>query len=170
MSVDRIAAEIEPQIPGLRRYAYALTRNHAAADDLVQDTLERALSRWLLRHRDGDLRAWLFAILRNHYLGQLRQMKRRGAHVTLEDAPPLPVRAQQESNLEAKDLLAALGHLPEDQQSLLLLVGIEDFSYQQTAGILGIPLGTVMSRLSRARTRLRDILDKGQVTLLRRVK
>jgi RNA polymerase sigma-70 factor (ECF subfamily) len=168
--VDNIAAAIEPQIPGLRRYAYALTRDHAAADDLVQDTLERALSHWLLRRRDGDLRAWLFTIQRNLYLGQLRQSKRRGAHVTLDEAPPLPQRAQQETVLEAKDVLAAFDLLPEEQQSLLLLVGVEDFSYQQTAGILGIPLGTVMSRLSRARARLRDILDKGQVTFLRRVK
>jgi RNA polymerase sigma-70 factor (ECF subfamily) len=168
--VDKIAAEIEPQIPSLRRYAYALTRNHAAADDLVQDTLERALSHWLLRRRDGDLRAWLFAILRNLYLGQLRQAKRRGPHVALDAVPPLPQRAQQETVLEAKDVLAALDHLPEDQQSLLLLIGIEDFSYQQTAHILRLPVGTVMSRLSRARARLREILDKGQVTLLRRVK
>lgn len=170
VSVDKIAADVEPQIPALRRYAYALTRNHAAADDLVQDTLERALSHWLLRRRDGDLRTWLFAILRNLYLGQLRQAKRRGPHVTLDAAPPLPQRPQQEAVLEAKDVLAALGHLPEEQQSLLLLIGIEDFSYQQTASILGIPMGTVMSRLSRARARLREILDKGQVTLLRRVK
>ena len=73
--MDRIASEIEPQIPALRRYAHALTRDSAAADDLVQDTLERALSRWYLRRRGGDLRAWLFTIQRNLYLGDLRRGK-----------------------------------------------------------------------------------------------
>ena len=170
VTADRIADAIEPQIPALRRYAYALTRDHAAADDLVQDTLERALSHWLLRRPDSDLRAWLFAIQRNLHLGQLRRTKRRGPHLALEDAPPLPTRPLQESALEARDLLAAFAHLPEEQQSLLLLVGVEDFTYQQTATILGLPLGTVMSRLSRARAQLRDILDKGHMTFLRRVK
>lgn len=168
--MDRIGSEIEPQIPALRRYAYALTRDSAAADDLVQDTLERALSRWYLRRRDGDLRAWLFAIQRNLFLGDLRRAKRHGPHVHLDDAPPVPTRPAQEAELEAKDVLAALGHLPEEQQSLLLLIGVEDLSYQQTADILDLPLGTVMSRLSRARARLRGILDKGQVTFLRRIK
>lgn len=173
--MDRIGSEIEPQIPALRRYAYALTRDSAAADDLVQDTLERALSRWYLRRRNGDLRAWLFAIQRNLFLGDLRRAKRRGPHlhlddVHLDDAPPVPTRPAQEAVLEAKDVLAALGHLPEEQQSLLLLIGVEDLSYQQTADILDLPLGTVMSRLSRARARLRGILDRGQVTFLRRIK
>lgn len=168
--MDRIAAEIEPLIPALRRYAYALTRDHALADDLVQDTLERALSRWYLHRRDADLRAWLFAILRNIFLGQLRRARRRGPHVNLDDAPVLSVRANQESDIEAKDLLSALAQLPEEQQSLLLLVGVEDLSYRQTADIMGIPLGTVMSRLSRARAKLRDLVDKGQVAFLRRVK
>jgi len=170
VSVDPIAAELEPQIPALRRYAYALTRDHAAADDLVQDTLERALSRWLLRRQGGDLRAWLFAIERNLFLGQLRRRQRRGVHITLDEAPPLPTRPLQEADLEAKDFLAAFAHLAEEQQSLLLLVGVEEFSYQETANVLGLPIGTVMSRLSRARARLRDILDKGQVSFLRRVK
>jgi RNA polymerase sigma factor (sigma-70 family) len=168
--MDRIAGEIEPLIPALRRYAYALTGDHALADDLVQDTLERALSRWLLRRRDGDLRAWLFAIERNVFLGQLRQAKRRGPHVNIDDAPALPVRAHQETEIEARDMMAALSQLPEEQRSLLLLVGVEDLTYQQSADILGIPLGTVMSRLSRARARLRDLVDKDPVAFLRRVK
>lgn len=168
--MDRIAAEIEPLIPALRRYAYALTRDHALADDLVQDTLERALSRWYLHRQGADLRAWLFAILRNFFLGQLRQAKRRGSHINLDDAPAMAVRANQETDIEAKDMISALAQLPEEQQSLLLLVGVEDLTYQQTADIMGIPLGTVMSRLSRARAKLRDLIDKGQVAFLRRVK
>ena len=82
----------------------------------------------------------------------------------------MPTRPAQEAELEAKDLMAALGQLSEEQRSLLLLVGVEDLSYQQAANILGLPLGTVMSRLSRARARLRSIVDKEQVTFLRRVK
>lgn len=168
--LDRLAAQLEPEIPRLRRYAYALTHDHAQADDLVQDTLERALSRWYLKRADGDLRAWLFAILRNLYLAELRRSRRRGAHLNIEDAPPLAKVASQESEMEAKDMLAALAQLPEEQQSLLLLVGVEDLSYQETARVLGVPIGTVMSRLSRARAKLRATLESGQAVLLRRVK
>lgn len=168
--MDKLAALLEPQIPHLRRYAYALTRDHALADDLVQDTLERALSRWYLKRDEGDLRAWLFAILRNHYLGDLRRARRRGPHLALDAAAEPGMAPTQEHEAEVRDMLAALGQLPEEQQSILLLVGVEDFSYQETARILGIPLGTVMSRLSRARSRLRELLEGGKVTILRRVK
>ncbi len=161
---------LEPLIPSLRRYAYALVREHAAADDLVQDTLERALSRWSSRRPDGDLRAWLFAILRNLHVGGHRQAQRRGASVAIDDADPADPAAGPDAMLEAHDVLAAVDQLPEEQKSLLLLVGVEDFSYDEAARILGLPVGTVMSRLSRARKRLRSILEKGPVTLLRRVK
>lgn len=164
------AALLEPLIPSLRRYAYALVRDHDAADDLVQDTLERALSRWYLRRDGGDLRAWLFTIQRNLHINAYRSTRRRGTHVPL-DMTPLPgVAASQESALEAQDVLSALDQLPEEQKSLLLLVGVEDFSYEAAARILDVPLGTVMSRLSRARQKLRSVLDMGRATLLRRVK
>ena len=163
-------ALLEPLIPALRRYAYALVRDHDAADDLVQDTLERALSRWLLRRPHGDLRAWLFTIQRNLFIGVWRQNKRHGTHVTLDDAVLPGTAAQQEAGLEVQDVLSALDQLPEEQKSLLLLVGVEDFSYDDAARILGLPIGTVMSRLSRARQRLRSILETGHATLLRRVK
>ena len=116
-------ALLEPLIPALRRYAYALVRDHDAADDLVQDTLERALSRWTLRRRDGDLRAWLFTIQRNLHVSALRQGQRRGAHVELDEATTPSSAAQQESGLEVQDILATLDQLPEEQKSLLLLVG-----------------------------------------------
>ena len=163
-------ALLEPLIPALRRYAYALVRDHDAADDLVQDTLERALSRWTLRRRDGDLRAWLFTIQRNLHVSALRQGQRRGAHVELDEATTPSSAAQQESGLEVQDILATLDQLPEEQKSLLLLVGVEDFSYDDAAKIMGVPLGTVMSRLSRGRQRLRALLETGRTTLLRRVK
>lgn len=163
-------ALLEPLIPALRRYAYALVRDHDAADDLVQDTLERALSRWTLRRSDGDLRAWLFTIQRNLHVSALRQGQRRGAHVELDEATTPSTVAQQESGIEVQDILATLDQLPEEQKSLLLLVGVEDFSYDDAARIMGVPLGTVMSRLSRGRHRLRALLETGRTTLLRRVK
>ena len=151
-------ALLEPLIPALRRYAYALVRDHDAADDLVQDTLERALSRWTLRRRDGDLRAWLFTIQRNLHVSALRQGQRRGAHVELDEATTPSSAAQQESGLEVQDILATLDQLPEEQKSLLLLVGVEDFSYDDAAKIMGVPLGTVMSRLFYARKKLQEQL------------
>ncbi|WP_425067906.1 sigma-70 family RNA polymerase sigma factor [Reyranella sp.] len=163
-------ALLEPLIPALRRYAYALVRDHDAADDLVQDTLERALSRWALRRSDGDLRAWLFTIQRNLHVSALRQGQRRGVQVELDEATTPSSAAQQESGIEVQDILATLDQLPEEQKSLLLLVGVEDFSYDDAAKIMGVPTGTVMSRLSRGRQRLRALLETGRTTLLRRVK
>lgn len=161
---------IEPLIPALRRYAYALVREHATADDLVQDTLERALRHWSSRRADGDLRAWLFTILRNLHIGRYRQAQRRGPTVEIDEADLAGTAPSQDATVEAHDVLAALQQLPEEQKSLLLLVGVEDFSYDQAARILNLPMGTVMSRLSRARKKLRSIVEGGRVTLLRRVK
>jgi RNA polymerase sigma factor (sigma-70 family) len=167
-------ALLEPLIPALRRFAYALVREHDAADDLVQDTLERALSRWGQRRPDADLGAWLFAILRNLHVSSLRRRQRRGPHVEIDDAAPPAVAARQEAGLEMQDVLAALDQLPEEQKSLLLLVGVEDLSYEDAARVMGVPAGTVMSRLSRGRQKLRSILETGletgRTTLLRRVK
>ena len=170
MARDDAEVLLEAHIPALRRYAYGLVRDHDGADDLVQDTLERALSRWYLRRADGDLRAWLFTILRNLYINSYRRRKRQGPHISIEDVTPPGTAAQQEVGLEVRDVLAAVDQLPEDQKSLLLLIGVEDFSYDDAARILGLPIGTVMSRLSRARQKLRAILETGRVTLLRRVK
>ncbi len=161
---------IEPHIPALRRYAFALVRDRDRADDLVQDTLERALSRWLLRRPDGDVRAWLFTILRNLHVNAWRRDRRHGTAVAMDEVTMPAVAARQEAAVEVHDVLAALDQLPEEQKSLLLLVGVEDFSYDDAARILGMPIGTVMSRLSRARQRLRSVVETGKVALLRRVK
>lgn len=169
--MDEIASLLEPQIPGLRRYAWALLRDDEAADDLVQDTLERAISRWGQRRRDGDLKAWLFAIQRNLFLNHLRQQKRREAPLGPEALDGVAtVEAEPDSHAGLRDILAALDALPEEQRSLLLLVGVEDLSYAQAAQVLGLPVGTVMSRLSRARARVRDFMETGRNTVLRRVK
>jgi RNA polymerase sigma-70 factor (ECF subfamily) len=169
MTQDEFGAQLEQQIPALRRYAFALARDHRAADDLVQDCLEKALSRWYLRRSDGDLRAWLFTILRNLYINAYRANRRRGPHVSIDQVPARATQPAQEASLEFRDVLAALDQLPEEQKSLLLLIGVEDFSYDQAASMLGLPIGTVMSRLSRARQRLRTIIESGRLTL-RRVK
>lgn len=168
--MDEIASLVEPQIPALRRYAFALARDHEAADDLVQDCLERAVSRWVLRRRDGNLRAWLFTILRNLYINQYRRRQRQGRFEPLDDFNSPAIDATQEAGLGMRDLLSALNRLPEDQKSVLLLVSVEDLSYDETARVLDVPVGTVMSRLSRARQRLRTILETGSATPLRRIK
>jgi RNA polymerase sigma factor (sigma-70 family) len=161
---------LEQQIPALRRYALGLSRDHHAADDLVQDCLERAVSRWVLRRQDGDLRAWLFTILRNLYISSRRSQNRRGISVEVEEFIASDSYPDPEARLGARDILAALDQLSEEQKSILLLVGVEDFAYDEAARMLNIPIGTVMSRLSRARQRLRTILETGQSPLIRRVK
>jgi len=166
-----LVAEIEPHIPALRRYAWALVRNQDAADDLVQDCLERAISRWHLRRPDGDPRAFLFTILRNLYVNTLRQRGRRGTHVELEQADALiAADPDGERSLVCRDALQALSALPEAQRSLLLLIAVEDFSYQQAADLFGVPIGTIMSRLSRARANLRNLIEGGARVALRSVK
>jgi RNA polymerase sigma factor (sigma-70 family) len=169
--LDEIASLLEPQIPALRRYAWALLRDDEAADDLVQDTLERAISRWSQRRRDGDLRAWLFAIERNLFLNGVRQRRSRGVQVGAEALDDVPsADANPESQAGLRDVLAGLAALSEEQRSVLLLVGVEDLSYEQAAQALNLPIGTVMSRLSRARGRLREFMDSGRNAVLRRVK
>ena len=154
---------LEPLIPALRRYARSFAKDKSTADDLVQDTLEQAVSRWYQRRADGDARAWVFSILHNLAISGIRQAARRGQHLPLDDAheSDVAVRFAQEDGLRRRDILTALSQLPEDQRSILLLVSVEDMSYAQVAGILDVPIGTVMSRLARARSRLRKLMEDG---------
>jgi RNA polymerase sigma-70 factor (ECF subfamily) len=168
--VRDVAILIEPHIPALRRYAWALLRDEAAADDLVQDCLERALSRWQLRRRDGNLRAWLFAILHNRFISDRRRDKRRGMTLPLDEGPEAASPSDSESGVTRRDLLEALALLPEEQRAVVLLVGVEDLSYEDAAQTLGVPIGTVMSRLSRGREKLRRYIEGERPTMLRRVK
>lgn len=166
--MDDLARLIEPHVPALRRYAWSLARDREAADDLVQDCLERAISRWHLRRHDGNLRAWLFTILRNLFLSAARQNSRRGPHLPLDELVDGPtVAGGQEDQVHMRDLMAGLNALPEEQRSVLLLVSVEDLSYEETAKVLGVPVGTVMSRLSRARDRLRAYMESGPVSSVR---
>ncbi|PZW45109.1 RNA polymerase sigma-70 factor (ECF subfamily) [Humitalea rosea] len=158
------AGQIERHIPALRRFAWALLRDGAAADDLVQDCLERALSRWHLHRADGDLRAWLFTILHNLFRNGRRSVARRGNAVPIEDDAGHGIAddaagGAAEGHLIWQDALAGLAALPEEQRSVLLLVGVEGFSYEEAARLLGVPLGTVMSRLSRGRERLHRLIE-----------
>ena len=169
---------IEPLIPALRRYARALLRDRAAADDLVQDCLERAISRWHLRRADGNVQGWLFAILHNLAINRMRQSRSRGRHIAIEDADEsvLAHPPAQEDGLQHNDVMRALDRLPEEQRGVLLLVSVEDLTYAEAAAVLGIPIGTVMSRLARGREKLRGILEDGtgevvgRGSYLRRVK
>jgi RNA polymerase sigma-70 factor (ECF subfamily) len=149
------------ELPRLRRYARAMLGDRAAADDLVQDTLERAWSRFAQWRAGSDLRAWLYGIMHNLRVDQLR----RGSlptHSLDDDANEVPTRATQSDRLEVIDLESALRQLPDDQREVLLLVGLEEMSYAEIAAALGIPIGTVMSRLSRGRERLRQIMEGRQ--------
>lgn len=154
---------IVDHIPGLRRYARALTADAWAADDLVQDTLERACGKWRLWLVGSDLRAWLFTLMHNIYANQVRSAVRRAGQATLVDldAHAAELVAPAVAADLGLDLQRCLMRLPEDQRAVLLLVTLEDMAYGEVARILGIPIGTVMSRLSRARSRLRELMDGG---------
>ena len=162
-------AAIVAEIPRLRRYARALTGRSDAADDLVQDTLERALVKWRFWQRDRELRPWLFSIMHNlHVDGQ-----RREGRIDFRDDDDLPVqvqRAAQDDALELRDIERALGLLPLEQREILLLVGLEELSYADVARVLKLPQGTVMSRLSRGRKRFRALLLGATIPQLRVVK
>ena len=152
------SSAILAEIPRLRRYARALLGDRAAADDLVQDTLERAWSRMHQWRAGSDMRAWLFGIMHNLRVDQLRRPRLSTQPIDADEFE-LPTRATQSDALELRDLESALGHLADEQREILLLVALEEMSYADIATTLGIPIGTVMSRLSRGRERLRLIMD-----------
>jgi RNA polymerase sigma-70 factor, ECF subfamily len=140
-------------IPRLRRYARALAGDRAAADDLVQDTLERAWAKLHLYRRGTDLRAWLFTVMHNVHVNRVRAT--RVTDSLDDEMPELAQRAPQGDALLVRDLDRSIARLPAEQRAVLLLVTLEDMSYDEVARALGVPIGTVMSRLSRAREKLR---------------
>jgi len=144
-------------IPRLRRYARALLGERAAADDLVQDTVERGWQRLATWRRDSDMRAWLFSIMHNLHIDQLRASAAPAASDDTDAAADW--RPGPDAALALRDMDAALQRLAPEQRAVLLLVGLEEMSYGEVAGALGIPLGTVMSRLSRGRERLRQLMQ-----------
>lgn len=164
--MEEFEARIAEYIPRLRRYARVLTGDAGAADDLVQDTLERSWSRLHLWQPGTDLRAWLFTIMHNVYLNGRRRRALEGCGDGLEPA----TAAAQEQQLELRDLTRALARLPADYREILLLVAVEGMRYAQIAEVLNLPLGTVMSRLSRARAQLHTLMSGETVPPLRRIK
>lgn len=155
-------------IPRLRRYARALVGDRAGADDLVQDTLERAWAKLHLYRRGTDLRAWLFTVMHNVHVNKVRASR---ATDPLEDEmPELSRGGAQGDALLVRDLERALARLPLEQREVLLLVALEELSYEEAARALEIPIGTVMSRLSRARAKLRAMMSGQAAAKLKIVK
>jgi RNA polymerase sigma-70 factor (ECF subfamily) len=160
MATPAASSNLVGHIPDLRRYARSLTGDAWAADDLVQDTLERACERWQLWAAGSDLRAWLFTLMHNLFVDGVRRAVRQqaGQRVDVDDvANELPSPAGVPD--QAMDLQRCLLRLPPEQREVLLLVTLQDLGYEEAARITGVPIGTVMSRLSRARARLRDLMD-----------
>jgi RNA polymerase sigma-70 factor (ECF subfamily) len=151
---------IEQQIPQLRRYARALTRNRERADDLVQDTLSRALVKEQFWQPGTNLRAWLFTIMHNQNVNNVRRAVPESRMVDIEQlSPTLPATTNPTASRQMFELERALAQLPLEQRQVILLVGLEGMSYEDAAGILSVPVGTVRSRLSRGRDALRKLLD-----------
>jgi RNA polymerase sigma-70 factor (ECF subfamily) len=149
-------------IPRLRRYARVLTGDSTRADDLVQDTLARAWEKRRLWRAGSDLRAWLFTIMHNVHVNQLALARRDAANVSLdaEGGPAWepPVRANQLDRVELMELVQQMGKLPPEQREVLVLAAVEEMRYEEIAAVLAVPVGTVMSRLSRAREKLRNLV------------
>jgi RNA polymerase sigma-70 factor (ECF subfamily) len=165
MSRDAIVTEI----PALRRYARTLTGDAWAADDLVQDTLERACSRWRLWLAGTNLRAWLFTVMHNLFISQVRQDQRRADLIQAGDIEDMAheLHAPGSAPSAAIDLQRCLLRLPMDQRAVLLLVTLEEMTYAEVAKVVGVPIGTVMSRLARARDRMRELMQEPKSTAAR---
>src|SRR5512137_1430636 len=156
------AADLEAVVPRLRRYARALTGTREAADDLTQDALERAWQKRALWQPGTDLRAWMFTIMHNVFVNGTRKGRPTVSldDLAVEDSRPA-AGTSVETGIVLGELARSLVLLPEEQREVLLLVGLEQFSYTEASEMLGVPIGTVMSRLSRARERLRLLLEAG---------
>jgi RNA polymerase sigma-70 factor (ECF subfamily) len=152
-------------IPRLRRYARVLTGEASRADDLVQDTLARAWEKRALWQAGTDLRAWLFTVMHNLFVNQRALARRDASNVSLEGAGvpveiwQISVRPTQQTSVELHEVLLQLGRLPAEQREVLILAAVEEMKYEEIAEVLDIPVGTVMSRLSRAREKLRRIVN-----------
>lgn len=156
-----VNAHVQPLIPALRRYARSLVRDREMADDLVQDCLERVVSRWDQRRSEEGTRSWMFAIAHNLAVNRLKQQTRRGVHIGIEevDEAMLVQPAGQESRIRQNELQRALQSLSESHRAMVMLVYVDGLSYAEAAQELNLPIGTVMSRLARAREKLQRALN-----------
>jgi len=155
--------ELLAAIPRLRRYARVLTGDATRADDLVQDTLARAWEKRRLWRTGSDLRAWLFTIMHNVHVNQRALARRDAANVSIDADPgdaswQFPVRANQLDRVELLEIVQQIARLSPDQREVLLLAAVEELRYEEIANVLAVPIGTVMSRLSRARDKLRRMI------------
>ena len=159
--------EMEALIPNLRAYARMLTRDRANADDLVQACLERAIAKQESFEQGTNLKGWLFTILRNLHINECRRASRWDTDADPAEMEDLfPAAASQMNSLALREFVDAFQRLNEDERSLLLMVAVEGFSYEDAAGVLDVPIGTVRSRLSRARGHLRELLGDGEAARL----
>jgi RNA polymerase sigma-70 factor, ECF subfamily len=167
-----VIAEMEACIPALRRYASALLRDHQEADDLVHHGLLLALDGLRTWREDGQMRAWLFTILHNLFISQVHRPKVRSIAVPVDvpEEAAFGTASREDEFVQSRDLLDALDRLELEQRTVLLLVVVEDLSYAEVARIVGVPIGTVMSRLSCAREALRREACVVSPAALRRVK
>lgn len=171
LSNGALTAEVTSHVTSLRRYALVLVGDPHEADDLVQEALARVLSHMRAWRPVRDLRAYLFTTMHNVFIDSTRKRHNRSDHVPIDDVlGTLSLPATQPRRLEFRDLLQGLKALPEQQREVLLLVGLEGMSYLEAARILDVPIGTIMSRLSRGREALRQLMTHGAVARLRVVK
>lgn len=168
MADHDIDEQLRELLPRLRRFARWLTRDASSADDLVQSTLEKALSRWGSLRDDSALRAWLFSIAYRHFLDGKRRSKRYAAMLELlhGGVDTEPTQPSVEREVVAQSVVQALNQLPAEQRHLLLWISVEGLSYREVATLLDVPIGTVMSRLSRARKALRQLSEGETATPL----
>jgi RNA polymerase sigma-70 factor, ECF subfamily len=152
---------LEKEIPRLRRYAFALTRNMSRADDLVQDTLVRAIAKQCYWQWGTNLRAWLFTITHQQNADIVRRSVREGSVVAVDDTWPFLIAPTDPTGaLSLRDLDRALARISEAQRQVILLIGLEGISYKEAATTLDVPIGTIRSRLSRGRESLRTLMDR----------
>jgi RNA polymerase sigma-70 factor (ECF subfamily) len=163
MNVASSLTSIESCVPALRRYAHTLLGGRQHADDLVQDCLVRSLSKLHTHRDDADIRAWLFTIMHNLFISHARRIRTRPVGEPLDAIHEAAMSPDQENSPQCCDLVRVLKRLPVEQRTVVLLVSVKDLSYAQTASVLGVPIGTVMSRLSRGRARLRETIESGEV-------
>lgn len=165
------AEALHDEVRGMRRYALALTGNPVDADDLVQESLQRVLKVMRKGKKVDNLRAYLFSVLHNTWVDQCTRHSKSMPHVPIDDGSvELPLPANQHASAEWRAATTAIGQLPAEQREVLLLVGLEGFSYQEAASALSVPLGTVMSRLSRGREALRRLMDSEEDETRRRAR
>lgn len=169
--MQQFLTEIESSVPALRRYARSLTRNADRADDLVQDCIERAIRKQGLWRPTAPLQSWLFRMLLNIYRNDLRRDRRKGDQIPIDGMLVEPsIQPAQPGRIALGEISRAIDTLPHDQREALLLVVLEGMSYSEAAEVLTIPIGTLMSRLGRARAALRSLTGTSDEPRLRTVK